>query len=137
MGGRVHEAGGRLTLMHHTDVQLVSTAKLWGMTCIPGAATPSEAFAALRNGADALQLFPAETLPPQALKAWRTVIPEQILILPVGGVTPDNMQAYWEAGASGFGLDSALFKPGLSPAEIAANARRFAMTAAALGDARN
>lgn len=123
---RVRDAGGGLIVMPHSDPNVVSRAKSLGMSCIPGVATPSEAFAALRAGADAIKLFPAEALPPTVVRAWRAVFPKDALFLPVGGINPDNMKAFVEAGANGFGLGSALFAPSLPAAVVADNARRFA-----------
>jgi 2-dehydro-3-deoxyphosphogalactonate aldolase len=123
---RVRDAGGRLVVMPHSDPAVIARARQLGLSCTPGVATPTEGFAALRAGADALKLFPAEALPPAVVKAWRAVFPKDALFLPVGGIKPDNMRAFVEAGANGFGLGSALFTPGLSPAEVGANARRFA-----------
>jgi 2-dehydro-3-deoxyphosphogalactonate aldolase len=84
------------------------------------------AFAALNAGAAALKMFPAENLPPAVVKAWRAVLPKGTLLLPVGGIKPDNMAPYVEAGADGFGLGSALFTPGSTPQEVRENAQRFA-----------
>ena len=123
--GEVADAGGRLIVMPHSDAKLIREAKASGMQCAPGIATPSEGFAALAAGADALKLFPAELLSPPVLKALRAVFPADTLMLPVGGITPQNMAAYAAAGASGFGLGSALYKPGLTPAQVAAHARAF------------
>jgi 2-dehydro-3-deoxyphosphogalactonate aldolase len=92
---------------------------------MPGVMTPTEAFAALELGADALKLFPAEILPPAAVRAFRAVLPPATRLLAVGGIEPGNMAGYWQAGAAGFGVGSALYKPGKSLAEIAADARRF------------
>ncbi len=122
---RIRDAGGRLVVMPHADVAIVAEAKRRRLVCVPGAATPTEGFAALAAGADAVKLFPAELLSPAALKAWRSVFPAEAWLLPVGGITPERMQAYWEAGADGFGIGSALFRPGLAAGEIAENARRF------------
>lgn len=124
--GDVAKAGGRLVVMPHADTSLIRKADHLGLFCIPGVATPTEAFAALDAGADSLKMFPAETLPPQVVKAWRAVLRPPIKLLPVGGITPDNMAAYIEAGASGFGLGSALFKPDMPLATIADNAQAFA-----------
>lgn len=123
---RVSVAGGRLIVMPHSDHEVIGQARQLGLACTPGVATPTEGFAALKAGADALKLFPAEALGPPVVKAWRAVFPRDTLLLPVGGIKPDNMKAFAEAGANGFGLGSALFAPGLSVAEIAGNARRFA-----------
>ncbi|MBL28447.1 MAG: 2-dehydro-3-deoxy-6-phosphogalactonate aldolase [Rhodospirillaceae bacterium] len=122
---RLAEAGGTLVVMPHSDPNVIAAAKSHGMLCMPGVATPTEAFAALDAGADALKLFPAEALPPPVVKAWRAVLPQDLALLPVGGITPGAMAAYMAAGASGFGLGSALFKPGIDDATLAANARAF------------
>jgi 2-dehydro-3-deoxyphosphogalactonate aldolase len=123
---RVRDAGGRLIVMPHSDPAVIGRARALGLACTPGVATPTEGFAALRAGADAIKLFPAEALPPVVVRAWRAVFPKDALLLPVGGIKPDSMKAFVEAGADGFGLGSALFTPSLSAAEVAANARRFA-----------
>ena len=122
----VARAGGRLIVMPHADLNLIRQADHLGLFCIPGVATPTEAFAALSAGADALKMFPAEALPPAVVKAWRAVLRPPIRLLPVGGITPASMATYLEAGASGFGLGSALFKPDLSLSTLAENARAFA-----------
>jgi 2-dehydro-3-deoxyphosphogalactonate aldolase len=123
---RIAAAGGRLIVMPHADHAVIRAAKAQGLLCVPGVATPSEAFGALAAGADALKLFPAEALPPGVVKAWRTVLPGDVWLLPVGGITPDAMAAYLAAGANGFGLGSALYQPGLSAAAVGARAERFA-----------
>jgi len=122
---RIAAAGGRLVVMPHADRTVISAANAAGLACIPGVATPSEAFAALDAGAHALKLFPAEALPPAVVKAWRAVLPVGLALLPVGGITPDKMAAYVAAGASGFGLGSALYRPGDGPERVAANAAAF------------
>lgn len=123
--GSVAKAGGRLVVMPHADISLIRKADHLGLFCVPGVATPTEAFAALDAGADALKMFPAEALPPVVVKAWRAVLRPPIKLLPVGGITPENMAVYVDAGASGFGLGSALFKPGMPLSEIADNAEAF------------
>lgn len=122
---RLAGAGGRLVVMPHGDVEVVRAAKAAGLACTPGVATPTEAFAALRAGADALKLFPAETLGPATLKAWRPVLPAEVAVLPVGGIAPETMGPWRAAGAAGFGLGSALYRPGASPAEVGERARAF------------
>jgi 2-dehydro-3-deoxyphosphogalactonate aldolase len=122
---RLQEAGGRLVVMPHTDPAVIAAAKSSELACMPGVATPSEAFAALRAGSDALKLFPAESLGPAALKAWLAVLPKGTPVLPVGGITPKNMTPWLDAGAAGFGLGSALYRPGTDPGEVAAAAARF------------
>ncbi len=121
----VADAGGSLIVMPHTDVEVIRRAKELKLTAVPGFATPSEAFAALNAGADALKLFPAEANPPHVLKAMKAVLPKSVAVLPVGGIAPESMKAYVEAGAGGFGLGSALYKPGASAAEVAAKAKAF------------
>lgn len=121
----IRQAGGRLVVMPHGDPAVVRAAKAAGMLCAPGVATPTEAFAALRNGADALKLFPAESLPPAVLKAWASVLPHGTRVLPVGGITPETMAPYLRAGAAGFGLGSALYKPGLDADAVGTNAAAF------------
>ncbi|WP_029603514.1 2-dehydro-3-deoxy-6-phosphogalactonate aldolase [Kozakia baliensis] len=121
----VGRAGGRLIVMPHGDVRIVAAAKARGMICTPGVATPTEGFAALGAGADALKLFPSEQLGPAVLKAWRSVFPKDVRFLPVGGITPDNMTPWFEAGAAGFGLGSALYRKGDTARTVGENARRF------------
>ena len=121
----VVDAGGRLIVMPHADAAVVERAKRRGAVAVPGFATPGEAFAMLRAGADGLKLFPAEAAPPPVLKAMRAVLPAQVPVLPVGGITPESMAAYRAAGASGFGLGSALYKPGDTAAAVAQKAQAF------------
>jgi 2-dehydro-3-deoxyphosphogalactonate aldolase len=123
--GRIAAAGGRLIVMPHADHAVIRAAKARGLWCIPGVATPTEAFGALAAGADALKMFPAEGLPPTVVKAWRAVLPKEAWLLPVGGITPEGMAPYLAAGADGFGLGSALYQPGRTPAETAARATAF------------
>lgn len=124
--GRIATAGGRLIVMPHADRAVIGAAKTLGLWCIPGVATPTEAFGALAAGADALKMFPAEMLPPAVVRAWRAVLPKGVWLLPVGGITPEVMAAYVAAGANGFGLGSALYQGDLSPAEVARRAEAFA-----------
>ena len=121
----VADAGGRVIVMPHGDAEVVRAAKAAGLACMPGIATPTEGFAALANGADALKLFPAEMLAPAVLRAMRSVFPGETRILPVGGITPDTMAEYVAAGASGFGLGSALYRKGQDAESVGANARAF------------
>ena len=87
---RVREAGGRVIVMPHADIAVIRAAKAQDMLCVPGVATPTEAFAALAAGADGLKMFPAEGIPPAALKAWRAVLPRGALVFAVGGMRPDH-----------------------------------------------
>jgi 2-dehydro-3-deoxyphosphogalactonate aldolase len=121
----IAEAGGKLVVMPNGNKDVVQAAKERGLTAIPGFATPTEAFAMIEAGADALKLFPAEGIPPTALKAMKAVLPDTLPILPVGGITPERMVEYQKAGASGFGLGSALYKPGMSVSEVEHNANQF------------
>ena len=129
---RAAAAGGRLIVMPHGNPEFVAEAKQRGLSCVPGVATPTEGFAAIAAGADALKLFPAETLPPAVVKAWRAVFPREVPLLPVGGITPDAMAPYMKAGADGFGLGSALYKAGMPVETVRTNARKFAEAMAAI-----
>ncbi|HYD98967.1 MAG TPA: 2-dehydro-3-deoxy-6-phosphogalactonate aldolase [Alphaproteobacteria bacterium] len=129
--GRVAAAGGRIVVMPHGDAAVIREAKRLGMTCLPGVFTPTEAFAALAAGADGLKLFPAEGIPPALVKAWRAVLPPEAPLLAVGGVGAGNMAAYWEAGCRGFGIGSALYKPGMPAAEVGRRAAELATAARA------
>jgi 2-dehydro-3-deoxyphosphogalactonate aldolase len=121
----VKAAGGRLIVMPHADAQVVEAARANGMYAAPGFATPTEAFRMLEAGANAIKLFPAEAASPNVLKAMRAILPPEALIIPVGGITPDRLEGYWSAGANGFGLGSALYKPGMEAAQVSANAQQF------------
>jgi 2-dehydro-3-deoxyphosphogalactonate aldolase len=121
----VESAGGRLIVMPHTDRGLIADVKMRGLYCIPGSATPSEVFACLDAGADAVKLFPAELIRPGALKAIRSVVPKEKRLFPVGGITPDSMGEFRAAGASGFGLGSALYAPGMSAQDVSVRAFAF------------
>lgn len=122
----VAQAGGRLIVSPNMDVAVIRAAKAAGLTSLPGAFTPSEIFAALAAGADAVKLFPGELIPPAALKALRAVLPKSARLLPVGGVNADNLALYRAAGAAGAGLGSSLFTPVLATAEIGRRAERMA-----------
>jgi 2-dehydro-3-deoxyphosphogalactonate aldolase len=121
----VHAAGGQLVVSPNFDADVVRAAVRLGMVCLPGVMTATEAFAALQAGASGLKLFPAEMITPAVVKALRAVLPAQTLLLPVGGISVDNMAAYRAAGASGFGIGSALYAPGMSAAQVAENAMKF------------
>jgi 2-dehydro-3-deoxyphosphogalactonate aldolase len=126
---RVADAGGRLIVMPHADLDIVRHARSRNLVCLPGIATPTEGFAALKAGADGLKLFPGEMLTPAVLKALRAVFPRDTLMVPVGGVSDRTLPAYWEAGADGFGIGSSLYKPAMSMTDIVERAR--VLTAAA------
>lgn len=121
----VHAAGGRLIVAPNFNPEVVREAMRLGMQCLPGVFTATEAFAALDAGATGLKLFPAEMIPPAGVKALRAVLPRETLVLPVGGITPGNMAAYRAAGADGFGIGSALYKPGATAAQVERSAHEF------------
>lgn len=127
----VAAAGGRLVVMPHADAEVIRAVKSAGLVCVPGVATPTEAFAALATGADALKLFPGEAMPPPIVKAWRAVIPPEVMLIPTGGVSAANIAAYRAAGAAGFGIGSALYKPGVTAAQVATGARALVAAVAA------
>jgi 2-dehydro-3-deoxyphosphogalactonate aldolase len=128
---RVKEAGGQLIVAPNFDSDVVRAAKAAGLATLPGVMTPSEGFAALKSGADGLKLFPAEIIPPAVFKAWRAVFPADTLLLAVGGVGVDNLKSYAEAGASGYGIGSALYKPGRPAAKIGRLAKALVAAAKA------
>ena len=121
----VATAGGQLVVMPHSDPAVIRAAVAAGLACAPGVATLTEAFAALAAGAGLLKLFPAEALPPAVLKAWRAVMPPTVPLAPVGGIGPASIASYAAAGASGFGLGSALYRQGDGAADVARNAAAF------------
>jgi 2-dehydro-3-deoxyphosphogalactonate aldolase len=122
----VQGAGGRLIVSPNTNPAVIAATAGVGLVSCPGYFTPSEAFIALDAGANALKLFPAEDASPTLLKAQMAVIPKDVPMIIVGGVKPDNMQPWIDAGAAGFGLGSGLYKPGQSAAETTEKARAYA-----------
>jgi len=128
---RVEEAGGQLIVAPNFDADVVRATKAAGLAALPGVMTPSEGFAALRAGADGLKLFPAEIIPPAVFKAWRAVFPADTMLLAVGGVGVDNIATYRDAGASGYGIGSALYKPGRPAGEIGRLAKALVAAAKA------
>ncbi len=129
---KVADAGGRVIVMPHADERVVEAAKRRNLFVVPGFATATEAFRMINAGADAIKLFPAEANPPKVLKSLRAVLPKEVLILPVGGITPHAMNDYWAAGADGFGLGSALYKPGMTIEQVAQSAAAFRVALHAL-----
>jgi 2-dehydro-3-deoxyphosphogalactonate aldolase len=121
----VHAAGGRLVVAPNFNPSVVAQALALNMVVLPGVATPTEAFAALDAGAHGLKLFPAEMISPATVKALRAVLPKAAALMPVGGITPDNMAVYRAAGATGFGLGSALYAPGRSAEQVRLAAQNF------------
>jgi 2-dehydro-3-deoxyphosphogalactonate aldolase len=124
----VHAAGGRLVVAPNFNPAVVAQALALNMVVLPGVATPTEAFAALDAGAHGLKLFPAEMISPATVKALRAVLPKDAALMPVGGITPDNMAVYRAAGATGFGLGSALYAPGRSAELVHEKANAFVRT---------
>ncbi|GGC44717.1 2-dehydro-3-deoxy-6-phosphogalactonate aldolase [Siccirubricoccus deserti] len=121
--GEVAGAGGRLLVTPHADPLLVHVAKTRRMFTAPGFFTPAEAFALLEAGADALKLFPAEAASPAVLKALLAVLPKGTAVVPVGGMAAESIPAWRAAGAAGFGIGSALYKPGDAAAVVGQRAR--------------
>lgn len=129
----VAEAGGELIISPNTNTDVIRETKALGLLSLPGFFTPSEAFAALDAGADALKLFPAEIAGPKGLKAVRAVLPAATRVYPVGGVDPDSMADWLGAGASGFGIGSAVFKPGQTADQVGRQAALFVTAWRAVG----
>lgn len=121
----VQAAGGRLIVSPNTNVEVITEAVAAGLVSCPGYFTPSDAFDALEAGATALKLFPAEGASPDMLKAQRAVLPQDISVIVVGGVRPNNMRAWMAAGANGFGLGGGLYQAGQSPEETGEKARAY------------
>jgi 2-dehydro-3-deoxyphosphogalactonate aldolase len=121
----VAAAGARLIVSPNFDPEVVAASKQAGLISMPGFLTPSEAFAALAAGADGLKLFPAEAAGPGVLKAIRAVLPPAAPIFPVGGIEPAGLEPYLKAGATGFGVGSAVFRPGQAPDQVRRQAEAF------------
>ena len=121
----VHAAGGQLIVSPNFNPAVVHEAVRLGLVCLPGVMTASEAFAALEAGATGLKIFPAEMITPAVVKALRAVLAPTTVVLPVGGITLENMRSYLAAGASGFGIGSALYKPSMTAQQVSVNAIKF------------
>ena len=121
----VADAGGRVIVTPHAAPDLVRAAKARGLLAMPGFFTPAEAFGLLDAGADALKLFPAEAASPAVLRALRAVLPSGTMVLPVGGMDAGTIPAWRAAGAAGFGIGSALYKPGDSAEVVRGKATRL------------
>ncbi|MFT4742844.1 MAG: 2-dehydro-3-deoxyphosphogalactonate aldolase [Yoonia sp.] len=120
--GRVAQAGGKLIVSPNVDQRVIVATKATGMASWPGVMTPTECFAALKAGADGLKIFPASLIGPDGIKAIRAVLPKGTLVYAVGGAGADNFRIWMDASADGFGIGSALYKPGLSVADVKARA---------------
>ncbi|KGE00937.1 2-dehydro-3-deoxy-6-phosphogalactonate aldolase [Rhizobium sp. YS-1r] len=121
----VAATGAKVIISPNANPAVIKASRAAGMVSLPGVATPTEAFAAIEAGATGIKAFPAEAIPPLIIKAWKAVLPKEIPVLAVGGVTPENMPAYVQAGAAGFGIGSSLYKPGTDIASVAEKARKF------------
>jgi len=121
----VRAAGGQLIVMPHSDGAIIAAAMSASLHVIPGVATPTEAFAAFGAGATLLKFFPADHLGPTALKAWRSVLPREIGLIPVGGIHPENLRTFLDVGATAFGVGSTLYKPGMTPQDVALRGAEF------------
>lgn len=122
---KVQQAGGRLIVSPNINVDVIKRTKQLGLYSVPGFYTPSEAFTAIDAGADALKMFPADTLGTKGLKAMSVVIPKHIPIFAVGGVNAGNMHEYLAVGAAGFGLGSGVYKAGMSAQDAHNNAKAY------------
>lgn len=122
---RVKAAGGVLTVSPNTSLPVIAATVEAGMVAAPGFFTPSEAFAALGAGAHALKLFPGEAATPVVVRAMLAVLPKTVPLLVVGGVTPPTMAAWLAAGATGFGIGSGVYKPGMTAVEVGVHARSY------------
>ena len=122
---RIRDAGGRIIVSPDTNVDVIAAAAAAGLVSSPGYFTPSEGFAAIRAGATALKLFPAEAASPAVLKAQLAVLPKDVSILIVGGVKPENMRPWLDSGAAGFGLGGGLYQAGQSAADTLTKARAY------------
>ena len=121
----VAEAGARLVVSPNADRAVIERAAKLGLIVLPGVATMTEAFEALKAGASGLKLFPGEAIPPEVVRAWRSVLPKATPLFPVGGVTPERIGPYRRAGADGFGIGSALYKPGAGVSAVQSAAQAF------------
>lgn len=124
----VHSAGGKLVVSPNTNIEVIQATAALELISMPGAATPSEAFAAINAGASAVKAFPAEMVTPQVLKSWKSVLPAGLPVLAVGGINTSNLTDYWQAGANGFGLGGALYKANKSVDAVTRDAEQFIET---------
>ena len=122
---RVKSAGGQISVSPDCNPAVIQRAVARGLVPLPGVFTPTEAFSAVRAGARHLKLFPAEAASPKTVKAWKAVLPRDVGVYAVGGVTPANMKEWADAGCTGFGIGSNIYKPGMSPDQVGTAARDF------------
>ena len=122
---RLEDSGGQLVVSPNTNISVISAARVRGLACLPGFVTPTEAFCAIDAGASGLKLFPADSYGPAYLQAIRAVLPPEVPLLPVGGISPGNLAPWVAAGASGFGTGSGLYKPGMTARQVEVQAAAF------------
>ena len=122
---RLKSAGGQISVSPDCNPDVIARAVERGMVPLPGVFTPTEAFSAMRAGAQNLKLFPAEAASPRTVKAWKAVLPREVNVYAVGGVTPANMKEWADAGCAGFGIGSNIYKPGMSADDVGKAARDF------------
>ena len=122
---QVKSAGGQISVSPDCNPEVIARALAQGMVPLPGVFTPTEAFSAVRAGARHLKLFPAEAASPKTVKAWKAVLPREVSVYAVGGVTPANMKEWAAAGCAGFGIGSNIYKPGMSADDVGRAARDF------------
>ncbi len=122
----IAKVGGKLVVSPNCNPVVIAATRALGLVSLPGCFTPTEAFAAIDAGADAIKFFPAEAMSPSVIKAMCAVLPMDVPRLVVGGITPDSMQRWLDAGATGFGLGSALYRAGDTAAAVAVAANDFA-----------
>ncbi|MEM1149184.1 MAG: 2-dehydro-3-deoxy-6-phosphogalactonate aldolase [Pseudomonadota bacterium] len=127
----VAQAGGQLVVSPNTDSNVIRASVDHGLMSCPGSLSPTEAFDALKAGADALKIFPANVIGPPGIKALMAVLPVGTRVLAVGGIEDGNMTAYWRAGVQGFGIGSALYQKGMGRNEVARRAKACATAAKA------
>ncbi|CAM3178188.1 2-keto-3-deoxy-phosphogalactonate aldolase [Paracoccus aminovorans] len=131
--GRVADAGGRMIVSPNADPAVIRETRARGLESWPGVFTATECFAAIAAGATGLKLFPADQAGPAALRALRAVLPREIPVYAVGGAGPQNFAEWHAAGAQGFGIGTALYKPGDAPETVATRAREIIAAMQALG----
>jgi 2-dehydro-3-deoxyphosphogalactonate aldolase len=131
----VSEAGGRLIVTPHAELSVVRAAKQAGLFAVPGFFNPTEAFSLLKEGADAIKLFPAEVVGPPMLKAMRAVLPRDALVVPVGGIDSSNIAPWTAAGADGFGAGSSIYRPGDNARTVKEKAKSLIAAARIAGEA--
>lgn len=122
---RASICGAKFIFSPNTDGDVLNAARRLGLASVAGVATPTEAFNALKLGATALKIFPGEMFPPKIIKAFRLVLPKEVLLLVSGGVSSENIKAYADAGADGFGVQGALCAPGLTPEQVSERAKKL------------